>query len=448
MTVADESLQNNRPELLNLAGRVIETANRHGATSAECLLNQGQGLSVTVRLGEVETVQHHRDKGLQVTVYFDQRSGSASTSDFSETAVNETVSAACSIARYTAEDQFSGLADVGLLATSFPDLDLYHPWAMDTETAIELGQRCEHAARSHDGRITNSEGATCHTGEGIKIYANSHGFCQASIGSRHGISCSLIAETDGQMQRDYWYDSKRRADELPTPEMIGEIAAERTLSRLGARRLSTRQCPVIFEAPIASGLIAHFVGAIRGSSLYRGASFLVDSLGQQIFATGIRIYEQPHLPRGHGSCNFDAEGVVTRERDLVKSGIVQGYVLDSYSGRKLGMPTTANAGGVHNLTLEPGKLGREQLIQEMGNGLLLTELIGHGINGVTGDYSRGGVGFWIENGKIQYPVEEITVAGNLKQMYRQFRAVGNDVDERGNTRCGSILVDGMTIAGD
>lgn len=434
-------------DLRDIARDVLQLAEQQGASQSEVAVNDSNGFSATVRLGEVETVEHNRDKSLMLTVFFGHRSGSASTSDFTRSAVEDTVRAACSIARYTAEDPHSGLADPELLATEFPDLDLYGPWDIQVDEAIELAADCEQAARDEDKRITNSEGATVATHTGREVYANSLGFLGDTLGSRHNVSCVVLGSQDGAMQRDYWYTSACHPEDLESAEGIGRLAARRAARRLGAQRISTRQCPVLFEAPVAVSLLGHLVGALRGASLYRGASFLLDRLGEPVFSPGIRIHEQPHLPRGSGSTAYDNEGVRTRDRDLVRDGILTGYVLDSYSARKLGLETTGNAGGVHNLTLEPGELDFERLLQEMDTGLLVTELIGQGVNTVTGDYSRGAAGFWVENGQIQHPVEEITIAGNLKDMYAKIARVGSDVDARGNLRSGSVLIDGVTVAG-
>jgi PmbA protein len=405
---------------------------------------------VTVRLGEVETVEHTRDKGLGVTVYFGQCSGSASTTDLAAAAVRDTVRAACAIAKFTAADDCAGLADPALLAREFPDLGLYRPWNPGMDRAIALARACEAAARACDARITNSEGATLSTHAGLEVYGNSHGFLGHQAATRHGLSVSVIAQDASGMQRDYWYTVDRAADRLESAEAVGREAGRRTLRRLGGRKLSTRRVPVVFEAPVASSLLSHFVGAVRGGSLYRRASFLLDSLGQPVFAPGVRLHEQPHLPGGLGSAVFDSEGVATRARDLVRAGVLQGYVLDSYSARKLKLATTGNAGGVHNLTLEPfgGAADLDALLRQMGTGLLVTELIGFGVNTVTGDYSRGAAGFWVEGGSIAYPVEEITVAGNLKDMFHDIVAAGGDVDVRGNLRTGSVLVGALTVAGD
>lgn len=440
--------QHRHDVLQDLVAQILDEAKRQGASQAEASVSEGKGLSVTVRLGEVETIEYHRDKGLGVTVYFGQAKGHASTSDFSEQAIRETVRAAATIARHTAADPFSGLADPALLARDIPDLDLYHPWDIDSDAAVELAKRCEETARSADPRICNSEGATLGTGEGLSVYANSHGFLGAYQSSRHSLSCSVLAQdSHGNMQRDYWYDVSRKAGNLPSPESIGRIAAERTLRRLDARKLSTRKAPVLFENQVASSLLSHFASAISGSNLYRRTSFLIDALGQRIFSPEIRIYEEPYRKMGLGSAPFDGEGVATHNRDLVSRGELQGYLLDSYSARKLGMTSTGNAGGAHNLTLEPGQQDLAALLRTMNTGLFVTELIGFGVNNVTGDYSRGAAGFWVENGEIQFPVEEITIAGNLKEMYGQIAAVGSDMLIHGNTGCPSILIESMTIAG-
>ncbi|MDH5183609.1 MAG: metalloprotease PmbA, partial [Gammaproteobacteria bacterium] len=410
------------------------------------------GLSTTVRMGEVETIEHNRDKGLGVTVFFSGkdglRKGNASTTDFSAGAVRETVKAACNIAKYTSEDPCAGLADAGLMATQQPDLDLYHPWAVQPDETIEMARECEQVAMEFDPRIDNSEGATVNSHEGFRAYANSHGFLGAYPSSRHGLSCVVIAKDGDSMERDYWYDSVRDIKDLATAPSIGQQAGERTIKRLNARSLSSRQCPVVYSAEIASSLLGNFIAAIRGGSLYRKSSFLLDSLGEQIFPDFIQLQEEPYLLKAMGSASFDGDGVATQQRHIVKDGIVESYVLDAYAACKLGMQTTGNAGGVHNLVIQPGDMGFDALLSQMDTGLLVTELMGQGVNMVTGDYSRGAAGFWVEKGEIQYPVHEITVAGNLKQMFKDIVAVGNDVDLRGNTRTGSILLENMAIAGE
>ena len=431
-----------------VVARALEQGRKAGASAAEAVVSIDNGLSASVRLGEVETLEYHRDKGLGLTLFFGQRKGNASTADFSDAGIAEAVAAAAAIARHTAEDPYAGLPEADLMAGSYPDLDLDHPWGIEAQDAVELAQRCEAAARGHDERISNSDGANVNSYRGTVVYGNTHGFIGGYTGTRHGVSCSVVAEQDGAMQRDYWYASSRMADALGDVEDIGRRAAERTVRRLGGRRLGTREVPVVFEADIARGLIGHFLAAIRGAALYRKSSFLLDHLGEQVFPEFLTLQEQPHLPRALGSAPFDGEGVATSARDVVRDGVLQGYVLDSYSARRLGMQTTGNAGGVHNLSVSNGDLDLDGLLREMGTGLLVTELIGHGINMVTGDYSRGAAGFWVENGEIQYPVEEITVAGNLKDMFRGIRAVGKDVDLRGNIRTGSVLLDRLTVAGE
>ncbi|MBU2840597.1 metalloprotease PmbA [Acidithiobacillus thiooxidans] len=439
----------NAETLCQISEDILVLARKQGATAAEAAASTGKGLSVTVRLGEVESIEYNQDKGMGVTVYLGQSKGSASTSDFSRKAIAETVEAALTIARHTSADPFSGLADPELFAREFPDLDLYHPWSIDADLAAELARRCEAAARDSDPRIHNSEGGSLGTSEGLSVYANSLGFVGKRQSSQHSLSCSVIAEDlKGGMQRDYWYDVARNASALASPESIGKIAAERAVRRLDARKLPTTRAPVIFENQVASSILGHLASAISGGSLYRKSSFLLDSLGKTLFPEHIRIYEEPLRPKGLGSASFDSEGVATCNRDIISEGILQGYILDSYSGRKLQMATTGNAGGVHNLTLEPGSRSLQEMIREMGRGLLVTELIGFGINMVTGDYSRGAAGFWIENGEIQYPVEEITIAGSLQAMFKGMQMVGNDLLIHGNTGCSSILIDEMMIAGE
>jgi PmbA protein len=435
-------------ELEALVQQVLAEASRLGASAAEAGVSLEAGLSVTVRLGEIETLEYHRDRGVGITVYFGQRKGSASTSDFAPHAVRETVRAACDIARYTSEDTCAGLADAALMAREVPDLDLCHPWDIDAERAIVIAQRCEAAAREADARISNTEGATLSSHQGLRVYGNSHGFIGGYPSTRHSISCSVIAGKDDQMQRDYWYSVARRHQDLEDAESVGRVAAERTLRRLNGRKLGTRQVPVIFAAEIATGLFRSFTSAIRGSSLYRKSSFLLDHLGKQVFPEFVHIHEQPHLRGALGSAAFDSEGVATRERDLITDGVLQSYVLDSYSARKLGMQTTGNAGGVHNLSIDSGASDFAGLLREMDTGLLVTELMGQGVNMVTGDYSRGAAGFWVEKGEIQYPVEEITIAGNLKDMFKSIVAIGNDVERRGNIRSGSVLLERRTVAGE
>jgi len=436
-------------KLLSIADQALERAVVNGASSAEVSLGHGQGMSVTVRKGEVETVEYNRDKSLGVTVYFGHKSGSANTTDYGEAAIQKCVDAASNIARFTEDDQFNGLADPALLATEFPDLDLYYPWEIEMEEAIDLARSCEETALESDPRISNTEGGSVSSHHGADLYANSNGFRGLSRSSRHGISCSVIAGEGEDMQRDYWYDSCRDRADMKAPEEVGRETARRTLRRLGARKMRTGSYPVIYESPIAASLLSHLVSAISGSSLYRKASFLVDSKGEKLFPDNIRIHEQPHLLKASGSASYDNEGVATQRRDVVSAGILNDYVLGSYSARKLGTQTTGNAGGVHNLTIDSTiSGGLESMIKEMGTGLVVSELIGYGVNTVTGDYSRGAFGFWVENGEIAYPVQELTIAGNLRDMFMAIEAVGADVDTRRSTRTGSILVGNMTVAGE
>ncbi len=426
---------------------IIGRARRLGADGVEAGVSIDAGLSVTVRLGETETLEYNHDRVLGLTVYFDHRKGSASTADFSSDSIAATVQAACDIARYTSEDACAGLADAERMASEIPDLDLYHPWDLDAARAIELATECEAAALAVDRRIENSEGGTVSSYAGMRVKGNSHGFLGGYRGSHHSISCSVIGRQGEEMQRDYWSETVRDYRDLPAPALIGRTAGERALRRLGTRRLSTRETPVVFVAEVARSLFGNFVNAVTGSSLYRNASFLLDHLGKPVFPGFIHIHEQPLLKKALGSAPYDAEGVATQARDIVTDGVLQGYVLNSYAACKLGMQTTGNAGGVHNLTIDPGEYDLEGLLRQMDTGLLVTELIGFGVNIVTGDYSRGAAGFWVEGGKIQYPVDEITVAGNLKDIFMGIVAVGNDVDLRGNTRTGSVLIDRMMIAG-
>ncbi|HEX2243409.1 MAG TPA: metalloprotease PmbA [Gammaproteobacteria bacterium] len=435
-------------DLKGLAELVLDEARRQGATSAEVDVSVNSGLSVTARLGAVETLEHHKDQGVAVTVYLGTRKGSSSSSDLHAGALKETVRAACRIARYTADDECAGLADAALMAHDYPDLDLDHPWNLSAEQAIGVAIECETAARDTDPRISNSEGATVSHLRGTAVYGNTHGFIGGYRATRHSLSCAVIGKQMNHMQRDYWYSVARDSRLLDSPQTVGRIAAERTLKRLGARRLGTCQAPVLFEAGVARSLLGHFVGAVSGGALYRKASFLLDHAGKQVFPNFAHIHEQPHLKRAMGSAPFDDEGVATQPRDLVIGGVLQGYVLSSYSARRLGLKSTGNAGGVRNLIFDPGTCDLAGLMKQMDTGLLMTELIGHGVNMVTGDYSRGAAGFWVEGGEIQYPVEEITIAGNLKDMFLGLQAVGNDIDKRGNIRSGSILIERMTVAGE
>jgi PmbA protein len=432
--------------LERVAAAVLDAARAGGATAAETEVSQAVGQSVTVRKGDVETIAYNRDKGIGVTVYVGARRGHASSADFSDDAIGATVDKALAIARYTAEDPCAGLADPDRLARAWPDLDLYHPWELSVDAAIALGREAEAAALAVDPRISNSEGATASRGESEFVYANSLGFSGGYRSSRHHIDCAVIGEADGAMQRDYWYTAARAPSELLPAADVGRIAGERTARRLGARQLGTLECPVLFEAPEAGDLLGSFVHAVSGGSLYRKSSFLLDSLGAQVFAPHVNIREEPHLLRARGSAPFDNEGVETQRRDVVANGVLQGYFLGSYSARKLGLRSTGNAGGTHNLVV-PGTEDLVALMRRMRRGLFVTEQLGQGVNPVTGDYSRGAAGFWIEDGQIAYPVEEITIAGNLKQMFRDIIALGTDVDRRGSRHIGSMLISRMTIAG-
>ena len=431
-----------------LAQTVLDHAASKGATACEVDVSEGFGQSVSVRRQEVETIEYNRDKGLGVSVYIGQRRGHASSSDFSPAAVRASVEAALSIARFTAEDDCAGLPDAKLLATQGMDLDLFHPWDISVEDAIQLARRCEQAAFDVSPMVKNSEGATVSAQQSQFVSANSLGFMGGFATSRHYVSCSVIAGEGEDMQRDDWYATRRNADEFPDAARIGDYAARRALARLGARKLKTRKCPVIFEAPLAAGLIGSFVHAISGGSLYRKTSFLLDSLGQQIFPDFVQISERPHIRGAFASSPFDDDGVATHDREVVKNGVLQGYFLSTYSARKLGMVTTGNAGGSHNLLVQSGRHDLNGLLREMGSGLLVTELLGQGVNYVTGDYSRGAAGYWVENGEIAYPVEEITIAGNLREMLRGIAAIGNDIEVRGSKQVGSMLVERMTIAGN
>ena len=418
--------------LANLAEDVIRRARAAGASQAEVAASIETGLSVNVRLGEVETVEHTRDRGFGLTVYFGQRKGSASTADLNPESIQATIEQACAIARYTEADPASGLADADRMATSFDDLDLWHPWDIDTAGAIELGREIEDAGRAHAG-ISNSDGAGVQAGQGVSVYANSHGFVGRERGTRHSLSLALIAGGEEGMQRDYWYDSVRHAGDFITARALGDRAAERTLARLGARGLSTRQCPVLFVPELARGLIGHLLGAVSGGSLYRQASFLLDHVGKPVMPSWMNINERPHIPRGQGSAMFDAEGVATRDSALVEGGVLARYVLGSYSARKLGLTSTGNAGGIHNLLVDAGSAEHEAhdfdgMLRRMDTGLLVTEVMGQGVSTVTGDYSRGAAGFWVENGQIAFPVEGITIAANLRDMFAGIVAVGTDVE--------------------
>ncbi|MFM2440291.1 MAG: hypothetical protein RLZZ349_18 [Pseudomonadota bacterium] len=444
--MADLRFSYSLDEIKQMSEDVLKVAKNLGASAAEAELSLSIGQNVSVRLNEVENIEYNRDKGMSVTVYFGQQKGHASTSDLTQQALKDTVAAACNIAKYTANDEFCGLADADLMAKNILDLDLHHPWNISVDEAIVLAKECEAAALSVDARITNSEGASVSTGEGFFAYSNSHGFTGGYPSSRHGVSCSVIAESEDSMQRDYWYSTARASEDIQIAADIGRLAGERAVRRLNSRKISTCQVPVLFEAPLASGLISTLINAISGGSLYRKSSFLLDSLGKQVASPLLNIVENPHLKKGLASSPFDNEGVATQARQLVKEGVLQGYVLGSYSARKLGMKTTGNAGGNHNLIVQSGANDFSGMLKQMGTGLLVTELLGTGVNMVTGDYSRGAAGFWVENGVIIHPVEEITIASNMADMLKMIVGIGTDVVIQGSKQVGSILIERMTVA--
>ncbi len=434
-------------ELESLVRQALEEAQRLGVDQAEVSASHDIGLSVTARLGEVENIEYTNDRGIAVTVYRDLCKGSASTSDISSAAIREAVSKACAFAKYTAEDQYAGLADAEMMCADVPDLQLDHPWSIDAGAAIDLAIACEKSALEFDKRIKNSEGATVSSNRGVHAYSNTHGFIGSFAKTSHSISCAVLGEAGGDMERDYYYSVARDRTELEPVEQIGAKAGRRAVDRLGARKVKTTRAPVLFIPEVARGFIGHAIGAIAGGAQYRRSSFLLDAVGEQIFPEFVRIEERPHIRKAMASAPYDAEGVATYDRDIVTDGILQGYVLGSYSARRLGLETTANAGGAQNLIVPGNADNFESLLKEMGTGLIVEELIGHGVNAVTGDYSRGAVGHWVENGEICYPVHEVTIAGNLRDLYLRITAIGNDQDIRGGIRCGSLLVDDMTIAG-
>lgn len=435
-------------DLVRAAQIAIDYAKQQGMDQAEAALHQGVGTSITVRQQELETVEKHNDAQLVISVYKDNKTGSSSSADMSEAGIRSSVDAAVSIAKYTGADDCLGLADKELMATEFKDLDLYHPWDVEMSDMVDLALECEASALQVDDRIANSEGASVSSYSGNAVYANSHGFLQNSAGSQHSVSCSVIGADDKGMQRDYWYDSNRNPTRLADAQSIGQRCAERTLRRLGAKQIESMQASVMYDPLMAKSLVGHLMGAIKGGAIYKKASFMLDKVGQPILPDFVSIAENPQKRGGSNSSMYDGEGVATQEyRKLVESGVLQGYLLGSYTARKLGQQSTANAGGVRNLKVTGTGESFEQLLKTMGTGLLVTELIGSGINMVTGDYSRGAAGFWVENGELAYPVEEITIAGNLSDIYQNIVAVGGDTDSKGNTECGSILVENMTIAG-
>mgnify|MGYP001255153877 CR=1 FL=1 len=434
--------------LSELAEQVLGLCRQQGADQAEVSLSEDSGLSVNVRMGEVETVERTQDRGVAVTVYFDQRKGTASTADIQLGSLKSTVEQACAIAQFTEKDTASGLADADRMATVFHDLDLWHPYAISADQAVEMALQAESSGREFDRRISNSDGASMSHGDSVAVYANSHGFSGAERSTHFSLSCSLIAGANDSMQRDYWYSSALRYSDLEAAASIGKQAAERTIRRMNPRRIDTGNYPVLFSAETARSLIGHFLGAVSGGALYRRASFLLDSVDTKLFPDWFSLLERPHIPRGFRSANFDAEGVATREQHLVQNGVLKHYLLGSYSARKLGLQSTGNAGGVHNLDATANAGDMNEMIRNMGRGLLVTELMGQGVNAITGDYSRGAAGFWVEGGQIQYPVDEITIAGNLKTMFQAIEAAGSDVDLRSHIRTGSILIGNMTVAGE
>lgn len=440
--------QHQAADLSNLADLALQLAQQKGATNAEVDVSESMGQGVEVRLQEIEQIEHRQDKSLDITVYVGQRKGRASTADFSRQAINDTVQAAVDIARYTAEDSCSGLADKQLMATEFGDLDKYHEWHLSSEQAIELGKQCEAAALDFDARIENSDGASIQTGHFQFVYANTHDFSQHQVGTRHSVSCGVVArDGTGGMERDYWYDASCDAAELASMQMIGETAAQRAVSRLGAKTVATGSYPVVFDRMVSGSLIGHIVGALSGGALYRENSFLLNSLGRKILPDFVDLREEPHIPRASGSTYFDSEGVATKPRFVVENGVVQGYFLGSYSARKMGMVSTGNAGGAHNLYLNSNCLTQADLLRQMGTGLLITELMGQGVNILTGDYSRGVAGFWVENGVIAYPVNEITVAGRLQDMLLNIEGISDDGLPNSSNKIGSILIGEMMVAG-
>ena len=434
--------------LAEIAEDVIRRCRAKGASEADVAASVENGLSVNVRLGEVETIEHTRDRGVSLTVYFGKRKGSASTADLAPASIEQTVEHACAIARYTEEDAANGLPDPALLATDFPDLDLWHPWDITAEEAVRLGLEIEDAGRAFDARISNSEGASVQVAGSMTAYANTLGFLGRERGTHHSLSCALIAEDASGMQRDYWYDSVRAPGDFGDAAAIGRKAAERAVGRLSARRLGTRDCPVLFVPEIARSVIGHFLSSIAGGVIYRKTSFLVDHVGKKIFPDWMQIVERPRIPRGHGSSSFDAEGVATRDSDLITDGVLARYVLGSYSARRLGLVSTGNAGGVHNAVVRTGDDDFASLLKQMGTGLVVTELMGQGVSLLTGDYSRGASGYWVENGELAYPVEEITIAANLRDMFANIAAIGRDVDPRSHILIGSMLIGRMTVAGE
>ncbi len=424
----------------------LARAKKNGATETEVSAHSSQGLSVAVRMGQVDTLEYMQDRGISVSVLIGKRKGHASSADLSRQSVEACVDKAMDIARFTQEDPCNGLADPDLLATEFPDLDTWHPTVLDAQAAIDRAMLCEQAGRD-DNRITNSEGASFDAGRGMGVYGNSNGFIGRNAGTRFSQSCVLIAGKDEAMQRDYSFDSRRCLDDLEAAEVTGKEAAKRTIRRLGANQIKTGSMPVLLAPEVAKGLIGHLLGAISGTALYRNASFLKGMAGQKIFPDWLNISERPHLLRGSGSSAFDGEGVATQERRIVDNGVLQDYVLSSYSARRLGRQTTGNAGGARNLLLQSSGESEQDMFREMQNGLYVTEVMGQGVRLVTGDYSRGATGFLVDNGQLSHPVEEVTIAGNLRDMFLDISATGSNIDTRGNSHAGSILISRMTVAG-
>jgi PmbA protein len=437
----------NAEELKNLSHFVLAHAKKLGASDAEVSLAANTGFSLNVRQQEIDELTYHRNHGMGISIYNGQKSGSASCSDLTEPALKAAVEAAWAIAQQTDADPYAGLADKALMAKKFPDLAIYYPWDITPEQGIALAKECEQAALTQTG-ITNSEGASLSTHVDCHVYANSNDFCEAVLSTSHSVNCVVVAEKDGQMQRDYSYLVGVNPKLLSNVTQIGQEAAKRTLMRIGAKPIKTQRASVIFAADVARSLFGHFISAISGSSIYRRASFLVDHLDKQIFPADISIFERPFLPSALGSTAFDAEGVGAREQDFITNGVLQRYVLGSYAARRLGLQTTANAGGVHNLCVNHSDLDLPSLLKQMGTGLFVTQLLGQGANLITGDYSRGASGFWIENGEITHPVDGITIASNLKEIYQNILAVGNDMDTRGNIRTGSVWIKSMMIGGE
>ncbi len=434
--------------LKTLAQDILQQAKALGASEVETSLQITAGFDVKIRLGEVDTVSFNRDQEVAIEVYYGKRKGAASSSDLSPESIAAAVKMACEIAQVTQEDPYSGLADAEDMATHYPDLDLYHHWDLDVPQAILLATACEDYARAYDKKITNSEGASLASHDAFSVYANSHGFIGAYPSSHHGLSCGVIAQQGQEMQRDYWYTNACDAQKLQNGKEVGELAAQRTLEKLGSRRMSTGEVPVIFAAEVASSLLSNFIAAISGGNLYRHASFLCDHLNKKIFPKFVHIYEAPHIPGALGSSPFDADGLATSAKDFITEGILRSYVLSTYSARRLHLKSTGNAGGVHNLMIDTSPLGLTELFKEMGRGLYVTDLMGQGVNLITGDYSRGVAGFWIEHGEIQFPIHEVTIAGNLREMFASLVAIGNDIDKRGNILTGSIWLDKMMVAGE